>query len=58
MVSADWLTSASGVAGCSLPSSATEPVPPVMVTVPGESLPSAPMGRATTALAFSSLVMR
>jgi hypothetical protein len=55
MVRADWLTRASGVAGSLLPFSAMDPVPSVAVTVPAESLPSGPMGRATTAL-LSSLV--
>jgi len=57
MVRADWLTKASGVAGWPSLFNATEPAPPVGVTLPRESRPSAPMGSATTEL-VSSLVMK
>jgi len=57
MVNADWLTRASGVAGWPLLLSAMDPAPPVGVMVPGDNLPSGPMGSATTALAWS-LVMK
>lgn len=56
-VRADWLTSASGVAGWLSLLSATDPLPPVAVTVPRERVPSGPIGSATTLL-DSSLVMK
>jgi hypothetical protein len=52
-VSADWLTSGSGTAGCPFASSELDPEPAVDVTEPRERRPSAPMGTAATAFCWS-----
>ena len=58
MVSDDWLTRASGRAGCIVvPSIELDPFPPDRVIVPAVRVPSSLMGKATTAL-FASFVRR
>lgn len=58
IVKLDWLSKASGPAIIPvLPSMKFDPEPPVPVTLPLESFPSAPTGKATTELVWS-LVMK
>lgn len=56
LVKDDWLSKASGAA--SIPVAASmkfDPEPPVAVTLPVESVPSAPTGKATTEFVWSLL---
>ena len=58
IVSVDWLTNASGTISSPVAASmALEPAPPVAVTDPRESVPSSPIGRATTEFS-ASFVMK